>query len=56
MINEQPKKERHYTIKIPITIKATSTFESISQAEETKRYVIEKTGLTATMEREEKKE
>jgi len=53
MINqdEQPKKEYHYNVKIPIAIKATSIFEALSMAEETKRYVIETTGLTASIER-----
>ena len=56
MMNEQPKKRFHYDINIPITIKATNLLEALAMAEETKRYVIEKTGLTATMEQEEKRE
>ena len=54
MKSEKPKKTFYYTVKIPITIKAVNTFEALAMAEETKRYVIERTGLTAALEKEEK--
>ena len=51
MMNEKPKKTFHYEIKIPITINAKTIFEALAMAEETKKYVVEKTGLTASIER-----
>ena len=40
-----------FVIEIPITIKTKNVFEAMELAEETKRYVMEKTGMTGKIKK-----